>query len=117
MSLVSRVSLLLLASLAPIVGCSSSAPTTAIARTADTVVIDVRTADEWASGHAEHSTLIPVDELERRLAEVEALVGGNKARPIVVVCRSGSRASRARELLMAQGFTHVDNGGAWQNVR
>jgi phage shock protein E len=117
MSLVSRVSLLLLLPLTTVAACSATTPAAAVARTADTIVIDVRTADEWASGHADHSTLIPVDELEARIAEVDTLVGGNKARPIVVVCRSGGRAARAKALLQAKGFTHVDNGGAWQNMR
>jgi phage shock protein E len=116
MSFVSRVSSLLL-SLTTTAACSSAAPAAPVARTANTVVIDVRTSNEWAAGHADRSTHIPVDQLAGRLAEVEALVGGDKARPIVVVCRSGGRAARARELLLAQGFTHVDNGGAWQNLR
>lgn len=98
--------------------CSAGPPAAAVAaRQAGAVVIDVRSAAEWQSGHAEQATLIPIDELDARLAEVEALVGGDKQRPIVVVCRSGARAGRARELLLSKGFTHVENGGAWQNMR
>ena len=79
-------------------------------------VIDVRNPDEWAAGHLERSTLVPLPELERRLGEVEALVGGDKTKPVVVVCRSGARAEKARALLLQNGFTDVRNAGAWTSL-
>jgi phage shock protein E len=85
-------------------------------RADNAVIIDVRSAEEWADGHAEQTTLIPIDEFEGRLADVKALVGGDTSRRVVIVCRSGSRAGRAQSFLKAQGFTNVVNGGAWQNV-
>ncbi len=79
-------------------------------------IVDVRTQEEWDEGHVEGATLIPVDEVEARVAEIEDLVGGDKSKPIVVVCRSGGRAGKAKETLEAHGFTQVVNGGKWQNL-
>jgi rhodanese-related sulfurtransferase len=84
---------------------------------ATAVVLDVRNPDEWNAGHLDRSTLIPLPELEARLAEVDALVGGDKAKPVIVVCRSGGRAGKAKTLLEARGYTHVVNGGAWQSLQ
>lgn len=111
---------------AALAACTPATPTTtpgststaapASLRADNAVIIDVRSPEEWADGHAEQTTLIPIDEFEGRLADVKALVGGDMARRVVVVCRSGNRAGRAQAFLKAQGFTNVVNGGAWQNV-
>jgi rhodanese-related sulfurtransferase len=47
----------------------------------DVVLVDVRPADEYAAGHIEGARSIPLDELERRLAELPA------DREIVAYCR------------------------------
>lgn len=90
-------------------------PKTAVAQGA--VLIDVRNQDEWDAGHDERATLVPLPELGGRIQDVEALVGGDKKKPIVVVCRSGTRSERARKILEQNGFTTVLNGGSWQSVR
>ena len=60
------------------------------------------------------ATLIPLGELPDRLSEIEAL----KNEEILIHCRSGARSGRAKEYLMAEGYTNVRNvlGGmmAWQ---
>jgi phage shock protein E len=106
-------------SAAAVVGCSTpEAPARGAAALPDNaVVLDVRNPDEWDAGHLEKSTLIPLPELATRLGDVEKLTGGDKSRPIVVVCRSGTRAGRAKELLAQQGYTNVTNGGAWQSLQ
>jgi phage shock protein E len=77
------------------------------------LVLDVRTLDEWNAGHGKNSKLIPIDEIENRLQEIEIY----KNKKIVVVCRSGSRAGRAVDLLKNKGYTNVSNGGAWENFK
>jgi phage shock protein E len=37
-------------------------------------------------------------------------------REIVVYCRSGHRASVAREALLRRGYTHVVNGGGFEEL-
>jgi phage shock protein E len=77
-------------------------------------VIDVRTPGEHASdGHLQGDHNIPVQEIEARVADVAALVGGDKTKPVVVYCRSGARSSRARSILEKAGFTNVVDAGGF----
>ena len=76
-----------------------------------TIIVDVRTPEEWTNdGHADCTTLIPLNELE---SKIETLRSYDK---IVFVCRSGGRAGRAKELLESKGFKDVSNAGPWQNA-
>ncbi|MBI3130792.1 MAG: rhodanese-like domain-containing protein [Acidobacteria bacterium] len=68
--------------------------------------VDVRTAGEFAAGHASGTVNIPLDQLARRTAELD------KARPVLLCCASGSRSAMAANLLKAQGFEAV-NAGPW----
>lgn len=75
-------------------------------------MLDVRQPDEWAAGHMPGSKLIPLDELESRLAEVP------RDQEIVVVCHSGNRSKQGRDILVQAGYTQVASlsGGlsAWE---
>ena len=74
----------------------------------DVIILDVRTEDEYNSGHIENSVLIPVDDLEDKAEEL--LV--NKEQKILVYCRSGNRSKKAADLLVEMGYTNVyDLGG------
>ena len=75
------------------------------------LLLDVRTNMEWKSGHIDGATLIPVQELPKRLGEVDEATGGNKDQPIVLYCRSGGRASKAKQILLKAGYTKVTNVG------
>ena len=74
------------------------------------VVIDVRTADEYQSGHVEGSKNIVLNVIPGKVKEIKAL---NKK--VIAVCRSGARSGQATEFLKQQGVD-VINGGPWQNV-
>jgi phage shock protein E len=74
-------------------------------------LVDVRSPDEYAGGHLPGAVNIPVQELDRRLAEI-----GPADHELIVYCRSGHRSTRAAELLRQHGFTRVHNLGpmtAW----
>jgi rhodanese-related sulfurtransferase len=75
------------------------------------LLLDVRTAGEFSSGHIEGATNIPVQELEARLSTLPA----KKDQDIVVYCRSGHRSAMAKELLEKAGFTKVHNLGPMTN--
>jgi phage shock protein E len=75
------------------------------------VLLDVRTQQEWDDRHLEGANLIPVQELGDRLDEVSQLTGGDESKPIVVYCKSGGRAGRAKEMLTEAGYTQVTNMG------
>jgi rhodanese-related sulfurtransferase len=74
-------------------------------------VLDVRTIDEYNSGHIEGAVLIPHTNLEERILEVP------RDKVILVYCRSGRRSEIASTILINNGFTQVNNmlGGinAW----
>ncbi|NJO82148.1 MAG: hypothetical protein HC828_04625 [Blastochloris sp.] len=79
-----------------------------------TLVIDVRSAAEFAAGHVPGAQHIPTDELEQRLAELPP------DRPIITYCTmqhpGNSRGERAAALLRRSGFdARVLDGGlpAW----
>ena len=75
------------------------------------IILDVRTRDEYSSGHIDTALNLPHDELERRLGEIP----GNKTSEIVVYCRSGKRARIAENILVEKGYTNIkDLAGHWQ---
>ncbi|MCB9450078.1 MAG: rhodanese-like domain-containing protein [Anaerolineaceae bacterium] len=81
--------------------------------TSDTahVLIDVRTPEEFASGHIHGAINIPVEVIGSRLSEVP------QGEPIVLYCRSGNRSAQAASILVSAGYTGVyDLGGIidWQ---
>jgi phage shock protein E len=81
------------------------------------VVIDVRSADEFAEEHLPHATNIPVDKVADQLGQVDTLAGGDKSKPIVVYCAAGSRAAKAKLTLESAGYTQVVNGGGLDDLR
>ena len=86
----------------------------AIALVADgTVLLDVREQDEWDAGHAPDARLLPLSELQDRVAELPADT------PLLVICHSGARSLRASTFLLAEGYeaTNVIGGMlAWQRA-
>ena len=78
-----------------------------IASHPEALVLDVRNPDEWDGplGHIEGARLLPLPELEARMAELE----GWKEKPILLVCRSGSRSGQAGDLLRVAGYRHLIN--------
>lgn len=67
------------------------------------VVLDVRTAAEYAEGHVPGAQNIPHTELAARIAELPAAQSSD----IVVYCRSGARAKQALTVLDAAGFKRL----------
>jgi rhodanese-related sulfurtransferase len=88
-------------------------PLDAAARLAEggVVLLDVRTEEEFAAGHAPPAQLLPVHELAGRVGELDASI------PVIAICRSGMRSQSAAELLVEQGFDVVNLAGgslAWE---
>ncbi len=74
----------------------------------DAVLIDVRTASEYAEGHLEGARLLDVTDGELQ----QALPDLDPAATYLVYCRSGNRASQAKALMEDAGFTDVTNLGS-----
>lgn len=77
------------------------------------LILDVRTAVEFADAHVADALNIPVQELQQRYAEL----GHDKQQPIIIYCRSGARSAMAASMLSQLGFTHVKDIGAMSNWR
>jgi|CXWL01.1.fsa_nt_gi rhodanese-related sulfurtransferase len=58
-------------------------------------IIDVRSHDEFASGHIPTAVNIPLEEVESRIRDVRPMT------PVVLACNSGSRAEMCAEKLAA----------------
>jgi glyoxylase-like metal-dependent hydrolase (beta-lactamase superfamily II)/rhodanese-related sulfurtransferase len=83
-------------------------------RTPAPLVLDVRTPLEFESERIEGSVSVPLDQLEARLEEIP------EAAEVVVVCRTGVRATVAAEALARAGRrARVLDGGvvAWRRAR
>ncbi|XEC95113.1 rhodanese-like domain-containing protein [Paenibacillus tarimensis] len=66
-------------------------------------VIDVRTPEEFEAGHIQGAKLIPLQQLEDRLDELD------KEQSYLLVCRTGNRSAQAQEVLANHGFNHTYN--------
>jgi phage shock protein E len=67
------------------------------------VILDVRTEDEYASGHVPDAVNIPHDQLAARLSELSA----ETSAPVVVYCERGGRAGAAEGVLLDAGYANV----------
>jgi rhodanese-related sulfurtransferase len=78
------------------------------------LVIDVRTPEEYASGHIPGAVNIPFDEVAQRIEELQAPNG------VALYCMVGPRARKGESDLLEAGHTavfHLDGGlAAWQQA-
>jgi rhodanese-related sulfurtransferase len=70
---------------------------------AETLLIDVRTKEEFEAGHIVNFINIPLDELRGNLSQL------SKNKPIIVSCAIGLRGYVAARILMQSGFPEVYN--------
>jgi rhodanese-related sulfurtransferase len=82
----------------------------------DAVVLDVRETGDFAAGHIANARHVPEAQLNERIGELEKF----KARPIIVSCRTGTRAPAVAGALRKRGFVEAValRGGiaAWQQA-
>lgn len=82
--------------------------------TSKSIIIDVRTPQEYAQGHLPNAKNIPIQELRIRMKELIPY----KDKEIFLVCASGVRSHNATQTLQQKGFSKAINviGGTrgWQ---
>jgi rhodanese-related sulfurtransferase len=82
----------------------------------DAVVLDVRDAAEYKSGHITNARHVPEAELDARAKDLEKM----KSKPIIVSCARGNRSAGVAGRLRKLGFNEVFSlrGGlsAWQQA-
>ena len=68
-------------------------------------ILDVRTPKEYEQLHLANTHLIPIQELQRRIGELE----GQKFEDIFVYCATGNRSTVAARILVDAGFKRIYN--------
>lgn len=86
-----------------------------IADTTTVILVDVRTAEEYGSGHIENALNIDVKQDDFEKNAINMLP---KDKTIAVYCRSGRRSKKAAEILSKNGYNviELDSGyTGWTN--
>ncbi len=76
------------------------------------VIVDVRTSNEYNSGHIKGSVNIPLNNLSGHARKLK-----EKGKPIITCCASGMRSASAKEILLTKGFSQVYDGGGWTSLQ
>ena len=74
------------------------------------IIVDVRSVAEFRAGHIPGSKNFPMDNIRTKVFELKKL---NK--PVITVCRSGSRSGMAKGILKSAGI-EAYNGGPWTRL-
>ncbi|MGE7139604.1 rhodanese-like domain-containing protein [Luteibacter sp. NPDC031894] len=102
-----RASLLFIALVLPVVAWGQDVSRNALAARMAAheapLLLDVRTPAEYREGHLAGALNVPVDEVAARHGALAVA----HDRELVVYCKSGKRAARARETLQSLGYTNV----------
>ena len=75
------------------------------------LIVDVRSPQEFSSGHIDGSVNMPLDTINANAAFLK-----KSEKPVITCCRSGARSRMAEVVLKAAGL-EVYNGGALDNLR
>lgn len=68
-------------------------------------LLDVRTLGEFYRGYIEGADLLPLQEIQMRLGELEK----HKNHPIIIYCATGNRSTTASKILLDMGFKNIMN--------
>ena len=75
------------------------------------VIIDVRTKAEYQQGHIKGSINVPLNNLSNHYSKLD------RNKPIITCCASGMRSAQAKNILNANGYSEVYNGGGWSSLQ
>ena len=76
-------------------------------------LIDVRTPEEYSSGHLKYSQNIDYKSTDFQ----NQIIKLNKEKPVYLYCRSGNRSGKAAEILKIQGFKKYYNIGGFEDLK
>ena len=77
------------------------------------LLVDVRSEEEFSEGHVDGAVNIEWDKTD----DLIAAIGDDKQRQVVVYCRSGNRAGKAKSALEEKGFGGVYNATGFSALR
>jgi phage shock protein E len=78
----------------------------------ESVIIDVRTLEEWNAGHLATAQHLPLDQVT---VSIDTLVA-EKNQQVYLYCRSGNRSGQAKIIMDGMGYTNVTNAGGLGNA-
>ena len=93
-------------------GCSGAGSNDQKSLPAGAVLIDVRSVEEFNTGHLAGAVNIPHTEI----AEKISLVAKERSTPLYLYCRSGRRVGIAMEALKNSGYTVMYNLGGMEEA-
>lgn len=71
----------------------------------DALIVDVRTPEEYATGHLENAINIPFDDFKSKLEEMQS----HKDKTVLLYCKTGNRSEKAAKILAKEGFKDAQN--------
>lgn len=74
------------------------------------IIVDVRSPQEFATGHINGSSNIPLPQLSKQISQLK-----QTGKPIITCCASGMRSANAASQLKNAGIEAV-NGGGWHSL-
>jgi phage shock protein E len=77
------------------------------------VVIDVRTAEEFQSGHVQGALNLPHDSISQEIFKAKVA----KDDHVILYCKSGRRSDIALGTLKGLGFSNVENYGGFEQAQ
>jgi phage shock protein E len=75
-------------------------------------IIDVRSPQEFAGGHAKGAVNIPLNTLKSNITKIKKM-----KKPIVLCCASGMRSGQGTSILKSEGIDEVYNAGSWTTLK
>lgn len=75
-------------------------------------IIDVRTPQEYKSGHIQQAVNIPLEQIRSNAEKIKKM-----GKPVITCCQTGSRSRRAKNILKRKGIPEVYNGKGWISLR
>ena len=79
----------------------------ACANGAKSMIIDVRTIEEWNAGHLASAQHLQLELVASNITELAP----DKDQPIYLYCRSGNRSGQAKTIMEGLGYSQVTNAG------
>ena len=77
------------------------------------LVVDVRSAEEFADGHLDGAVNIEWDKYD----DLIAAIGDDKQRQVVFYCRTGNRVGKSIKELESRGYTNIYNATGLEALR
>ena len=73
------------------------------------ILVDIRTPEEWReTGVAENAHKIDMND-PMFLAKLSAITGGDRSKPVALICRTANRTRTVQQALLQSGYATIIN--------